>query len=84
MNQRSGIIEPKVAAPFRRPPCRAVKDHICFDLDQRSRSSHQRSRSFVKDQDHWHDLDQLQDQDQDHYLVQINSTYLDLISYLDF
>ena len=32
---------------------RAVKDHIFFDLDQRSRSLHQRSRSLLKDQDHW-------------------------------
>ena len=39
---------------------RAVKDHIYFDLDQRSRSLHQRSRSLLKDQDHGNDLDQLQ------------------------
>ena len=60
---------------------RAVKDHIFFDLDQRSRSfhkrsrslmkrsrsSHKRSRSLLKDQDQLSDLDLSDHQDQDHF-----------------
>ena len=60
---------------------KVVKDHIDFDLDQRSRSFqkrsrsllkrsisfHQRSRSLLKDQDQLSDLDLSDHQGQDHF-----------------